>query len=111
MRNGTMIFPPDDSEPEQGFFEIVIRRGCRPRALGIICNQGLWNVYVDGQPHSEPSMNWREAFGKLYQNIMLNGRRLDVAEYKRLILARTEDIFAGIDLEKPIDHNSTKVAI
>lgn len=106
-----LIFPVDDTPPLEGFYSVTLRKGCVERALGIICNQGLWNVYIDGSPYGEPSQNWREAFGKLYQQVMMKGRRLSINEYRTLYKKRLQDKINGIDLDRPLDQTRTRIAI
>jgi hypothetical protein len=106
-----LIFPPDDSAPAQGFFAVRLRKNCPFRALGVICNQGVWHVWVDGRQYAEPSQDWKLAFGSLYQLVHLQGKKLSMHEYKNLALARTADALNGVDLNKPISPNQQEVAI
>jgi len=106
-----LLFSADDEPPAQGLYSVTLRRGCVERALGIICNNGLWSVFLDGEQYCEPSQNWRDAFGRLYQQPLMKGRKLSVNEYRKLYKKRLADKLNGIDLSKPLDQTKTEIAI
>ncbi len=110
-KDRVLIFPVDDSPPPEGFYSIRLRKHCPLRALGIICNAGLWLAYIDGEPFVHPSLDWKEAFGALHHLTMLTGERLGMEAYKDLVRRRTIDRLNGVDLDKPTHPNQQRIEL
>lgn len=113
--NDTYLIPPNGDDPPLGLFSVVLGRGTLERGIAITNRKNgstiVWLMYLDGEPISQPSEDWRLAFGRYSNWDMLLGRRIDNESYSRLITARRKDRLNGIDLSKPLDMNKTQVAI
>jgi hypothetical protein len=109
MNDKVMIFPPDNSEPLQGFFAVTLARNGLLRALAIVKKGEWWSVTIDGSLVDNSSKNWPEAFGHLYKNILLNGRRMSRDEYQDLLRRRIRDQFSGVDANKPLNFNEVRI--
>jgi hypothetical protein len=103
-----MEHEPD--EPKMGLFAITLGKGHAEKALSVTREDGVYTVLVDGYPQSEPSEQWRQAFGPLIRRTpMLIGRPVKQDEYERIIANQLGNAFAGIDADKPIDLNRAKI--
>ncbi len=111
MRSGVLIFPIDDSAPQTGRYSVVLRKKCAERALGIARLGEGWAVFIDGEPVASPNADWKEALGYLYKFAMLTGKPLSPEEYSQLITNRLNDRNLGIDPDKPINQNESRIAL
>lgn len=106
-----LMFDMTDTPPAEGFYAVKLGRGCALRALGVICNSGLWQVFLDGQRVDNPSLNWKEAFGWLIKLWALQGEKLSRTDYLELVTLRTKDRLEGVDLTKPLNRSTERTSI
>ena len=101
--------------PACGFFAVKFGKSQLERAMLVTTCIGEWSVYLDGFLVARPSMDWRLAFGKLWERAeksgsqILLGRPLAVDKYVSLIKARAADNQRGIDLSGAVDLNSVEI--
>lgn len=111
----TCIYQTDgqhhDAAP--GLYAVKLGKGTLERALGVVRSGVFWTVYLDGKPLSVPETAWRPAFGHLFKNrvAFLYGRKLSANEYRELVKIRKLDVLNGLDLSRPVNLHSSRIAI
>jgi hypothetical protein len=95
-------------EPFCGLFAVRLHKNAPQRALSVICNEGVYAVYLDGNRVAEPSKAWRDAFGWLGDRD-ITGRQLSFEEYLRIVRLRKRDVAEGKDLTQPLDFLTVKI--
>lgn len=100
-------------EAVPGLYAIKVGRGTPERALCVSKRASLWTIYLDGLPLSTASTEWKDAFGVIFRATpaFLYGRSVNTVEYRALVESRRIDRLNGVDLTKPINLHTQKVAI
>lgn len=98
--------------PKRGFYAVKFRSKLAEHALGVTLAGGFFTAYLDGKQVAPMSASWEAAFGWIYQTYQpLSGRPITLEEYKKIVLQRNTDVLNGVDLNQPLNSNTTRVAI